>query len=84
MGKKFSKKKKFEVSNVISKRNLLNNPHLDVSGEIIISLDHLLQILKIEIRFDGYFPSVVRLWPGDAPTAPISPRVSSFDSGQVE
>ena len=80
MGHKYSKKI-LEVLNVISKRNLIENLHLDKSGEVIIGLDHLFQIPEIEIRFNGYFPAMVRLWPGDTPTAPNSPFVSSLDIG---
>ena len=50
--------------------------------ERIITKDQLLRIPETEIRFESYFPAVVRLWPGDAPTPPpeTSSR-SSSDSG---
>ena len=64
--------------NVISKRDMIKFPHLNVRGEII-KKDYTSSILEIDLRFQNYFPTVVRVWPSDFDARKISP-VESFIS----
>ena len=79
MGLGYSKKK-IEIVNLLSKK-YKEEPHLDVKGEIIIGKNDLMDIPEIEIRFDDYFPAIVRLWPADRPSPSPSLMVSSIGSG---
>ena len=74
-----SKKKKIEVVNVVSCEKIREKPYLDVSGEILIGKDRLLDIPELDIKFDSYFPAIVCLWPFDRQTPTNSPAVSSVD-----
>ena len=58
MGLKHSTKK-IKIVNLLSKK-YKEKPHLDVKGEIIIEKSEALDIPEIELRFDGYFPAIVR------------------------
>ena len=80
MGQKLSKKN-IKVKNFISRRTLLENPHLNVCSEIVIGFNKFLRIPEIDIRMDGCFPHVVYLSPDDCDEmSPISPIVSSDSS----
>ena len=76
-----SKKKKIEVVNVVFCEKIREKPYLDFSGELLIGKDHLLDAPELEIKFDCYFPAIVRLWPLDRQTTAKSPVVFSVDSG---
>ena len=69
--------KKVEVVNVLSKE-YKEKPHLDVEGEIIVGKHYSFDIPEIDVRFEGYFPARVRLWPYDRPSRSPSPIVSSI------
>ena len=77
MGLRHSRKK-IEIVNVLKKK-YKEKPHLDVKGEIILRKYYTLDIPEIDIRFEGYFPACVRLWPYDRPSPSLT--VSSTDSG---
>ena len=83
MGKVISKKNNVEVINHISINDLKRNPHLVAKDEIIITNDNILKIPEVDIRLDNYFPSIVRLRPGDSPTPPPKScsSYSILDSG---
>ena len=56
-------------------------PHLEVCDKIFIRKGTDFDIPGFELKSDGYFPALVRLWPSDRDNMPDSPNVSSLDSG---
>ena len=61
MGLRFSKRNSVKIKNLLPKGP--EYQHLALAGEIIIRKDTHFDIPEIEIKIDGYFPSIVRLWP---------------------
>ena len=64
--------KNVEIANVITKKNLIKYPHLDLKGEIIIKKDHVSSIAEIKLHFENYFPAFVCVWPKDFVVKTIS------------
>ena len=57
-GKRVLKKQReIGIVNVISKKDLLKYPHLNLGGEIIIRKDVNSYIPEIDLRFENYFPA---------------------------
>ena len=57
MGNVFKTQRNIEIVNVISKKDLLKFPHLNLQREIIITKDVNTCIPEIDIRFEDYFPA---------------------------
>ena len=70
--------KKIKVVNLLKYAEF---PHLDVRGEISVRKDVHFNIPDIELKFDRYFPVLLRLWPHDRISPQNLPVVSSIDSG---
>ena len=84
MGNKFFKKK-VKVINEISKKDLLKNPHLDLSGKFVISFDRFLQLPYITVSLEGYFQTQIHLGLENV-AAPINsmPNVSFSNTSSVD
>ena len=76
-------KKHIEVVNVITKKDLLKYPHLDLKGEIIIKKDHGSCIAEVELHFENYFPAFVRVWPSNFNTRNTSPAESDISFEEI-
>ena len=76
MGNLFSKQRAIEIKNVISVGYLIKFPHLKIRGQIIIKKDYTTSIPEIDLRFENYFPALVRVWPCDFDARNISPAES--------
>ena len=83
MGNVFEKQRDTEIVNVISKKDLLKYPHLNLNGEIIIKKDVNTSIPEIDLRFENYFPAVVRVWPSDFNSRNTSPIERDISDSQI-
>ena len=79
----FKKQRDIEIVNVISKKDLLKHPHPNLKGEIIIKKDVNTSIPEINLRFENYFPAVVRVWPSDFNSRNTSPIESDISDSQI-
>ena len=52
---------------------------LNTRGKIILRRNQDFDIICFEIKFEGYFPTVMRLWLSNHPTGPPTPNVWSID-----
>ena len=53
--------------------------HLNTRGKIILRRNQDFDIICFEIKFECYFPTVMRLWLSNHPTGPPTPNVWSID-----
>ena len=83
MGNIFKKQRDIEIVNVVSKKDLLKHPHLNLKGEIIIKKDVNISLPEIDLRFENYFPAVVRVWPGEFNSRNTSPIESDISDLQI-
>ena len=84
MGTVFKKNKKdIEVANVVTKKDLLKYPHLNLRGEIIIRKDFNSCIPEIDLHFENYFPATVHVWPSDFKAKNISPAESDISFSKI-
>ena len=77
MGSIHSRREKVKIKNMLPRG--IEFSHLNKRGEIILRTDQDFDILCFEIKFEGYFLTVVRLWPSNHPTSLPTPDVSSID-----
>ena len=79
MGNVFKENKKnAEIANVITKKDLIKYPYLDLKGEIIIKKDNKPSFAEVELHFENHFPSFVHVWPNNYNTRNISPTESDI------
>ena len=84
MGNKFSKRK-VKVINEISKKDLLENPRLDLSGKVLIGFDRFLKLSYIMIKLHSYFLTQIHVRLENFPTSLNStPNVSFSDSSSAD
>ena len=83
MGNVFKKQRDIEIVNVISKKDLVKYPYLGLKGEIIIQKDLNTFIPEIELRFENYFPALVRVWPSDFNSRNKSPIESDISNSEI-
>ena len=83
VGNIFKKQRDFEIFNIISKKDLFKYPHLTLNGEIIIKNDVNTSIPEIDLRFQNYFPAVVRVWPSDLNSRNTSPMERYISDLQI-
>ena len=77
IGSIHSKKEKAKTKNMLPWGSEFS--HLNMRGEIILRRDQDFDILCFEIKFVGYFPTVVHLWPSNHPTSLPTQTVLSID-----
>ena len=77
MGSIHSRREKVKIKNNLPQGSEFC--HLNTRGEIILRRDQGFNVLCFEIKFEGYFPTVVRRWPSNHPTSPPTPNVLSID-----
>ena len=75
MGLRLSKKIKIVT---LLEKKYRNFPNFDVCGEVTVKKDVDFNITDIELKFDGYFPAIICLWPVGRDSPQISPVVSSI------
>ena len=63
MGLQHSKKNRLKVK-------VIGNNFLFTSGKIVVKKDEDFDILCLELYFDGYFPTIVRVWPQNKLSTP--------------
>ena len=68
----------FKKTKKISKKDLLKYPHLTVKGEIMIRKDFNTNIPEVDLRFENYFPTTVRVWPNNLEARNTSPIESDI------
>ena len=77
MGIKQKKNNHLKIKNLLPKDQAFSN--LEAKGKIVITKDIDFDILCFEIDIDNYFLTLVRLWPQNWPSQPLTPVTSSDD-----
>ena len=70
-----SRRNRVTIKNLLQKGKQFSH----LNGEIVLKKDT--DFLYFEIRFDGYYHTVVRFWPENHPTCLPTYSVSTIDSG---
>ena len=77
MGIKQKKNNNLKIKNLLPKDEEFS--HLEAKGKIVITKDVDFDILCFEIDIDNYFLTLVRLWPQNCLSQPLTPVASSDD-----